>query len=155
MAVSLYNNFLLALGHSKTIVRLEVLRDGTALGALALTFPYMAIALPDNPVYGITILLWGQVAASFVTWVFSFYATVKAVGATVWSFASDMLPYFAQTAVVVPFMYAASLLVELAWLKLLVEVLVGALLYFGVNKVLGSRIQQEVFGYLRGGKIAA
>ncbi len=155
VAVSLYNNFLLALGHSKTIVRLEVLRDGTALGALALTFPYMAITLPDNPVYGITILLWGQVAASFVTWVFSFYATVKAVGATVWSFASDMLPYFAQTAVIVPFMYAASLLFELAWLKLLVEVLVGALLYFGVNKVLGSRIQQEVFGYLRGGKIAA
>ena len=76
VAVSLYNNFLLALGHSKTIVRLEVLRDGTALGALALTFPYMAITLPDNPVYGITILLWGQVAASFVTWVFSFYATV-------------------------------------------------------------------------------
>ena len=70
VAVSLYNNFLLALGHSKTIVRLEVLRDGTALGALALTFPYMAITLPDNPVYGITILLWGQVAASFVTWVF-------------------------------------------------------------------------------------
>lgn len=154
VAVSLYNNFLLALGHSKTIVRLEVLRDGTALGALALTFPYMAITLPDNPVYGITILLWGQVAASFVTLVFSFYATVKAVGATVWSFASDMLPYFAQTAVIVPFMYAASLLFELAWLKLLVEVLVGALLYFGVNKVLGSRIQQEVFGYLRGGKIA-
>ena len=154
VAVSLYNNFLLALGHSKTIVRLEVLRDGTALGALALTFPYMAITLPDNPVYGITILLWGQVAASFVTWVFSFYATVKEVGATVWSFASDMLPYFAQTAVIVPFMYAASLLFELAWLKLLVEVLVGALLYFGVNKVLGSRIQQEVFGYLRGGKIA-
>lgn len=51
-------------------------------------------------------------------------------------------------------MYAASLLVELAWLKLLVEVLVGALLYFGMNKVLGSRIQQEVFGYLRGSKIA-
>lgn len=153
VAVSLYNNFLLALGRSGTILRLEVVRDGTALLALAATFPYMALTLPGDPVYGITILLWGQVAASVVTWLLSFVVTARAVGSSVWSFARDMLPYFGQTVAIVPFMYAASLVAEPAWLKLAVEIAVGALMYFGINRVLGSRIQSEVFAYLRGGKI--
>ncbi len=150
---------LLALGHSKN--------HSAARGAALLTFhsapatgshvfPLYGYYAADNPVYGITILLWGQVAASFCHVGIFFLCHSQGCRGLVWSFCKRYAAIFCPDSCYCS-VYVCCVLAcrTCVWLKLLVEVLVGALLYFGVNKVLGSRIQQEVFGYLRGGKIAA
>ena len=151
--ISLYNNYLLALGHARTIMHLEIVRDSVAVIAIIITLPYMALTHADDPVYGITILLWGQVAATVFTWGLSLIFTVRAIGTRLMSFVRDMLPYVALTGLILPIMHLASEGVDAAWLKLTVEVSVGATLYIGANLLLRSRVQKQVFDYLRGRKI--
>ncbi len=151
---SLYGNYLLALGHGTAIVKLEVLRDVAAVIALAVTFPFMDMTRPDDPVYGIRILLWGQLAATVITWLATLWACVRLTRITVRSYAEDMVPYFAQTVLIIPIMGAVGALVEPAWLKLVLEIAVGLLLYIGGNRFFGSKIQKEVFEYFRKGQIS-
>lgn len=148
--VSLYNNYLLALGHARIIMRLEIVRDTAALIALAATLPYLAMSLPDNPVYGVGIMLWGQLAASALTWVLTLICTVRATGSGTVRFLFDLLPYFALTAVIVPLIQIAGASFETPALQLAVEAAVGLGAYVGANYLLRSRVQQQVFDYLRG-----
>lgn len=147
---SLYNNYLLGLGHGTAIVKLEILRDVAAIIALAVTLPYMGIELPGDPVYGIAILLWGQIAATLVTWVATLLTTVRVTGARLGTFVKDNMTYFAQTAIIIPLMSFAAYWVGPAWLKLTVEIVVGLSLYIGGNHFFHSRIQHEVFAFFRG-----
>lgn len=148
--ISLYNNYLLALGHARIIMRLEIVRDATALGALVATLPFLALSLPGEPVYGIGIMLWGQLAASVLTWVLTLIYTVRSTGSTAGSYLYDLLPYFALTSVIVPVMYLGAGAVDAPILKVAVEAAIGAVLYVAVNHALRSRIQQQIFAYLRG-----
>lgn len=151
---SLYTNYLLSLGHGTAIVRLEVLRDVAALIALGATFPFMGLTTPDDPVYGIRILLWGQLAASVITWAATLWVSVKRTGIPLRRYVADMFPYFTQTILIIPLMGAAGALVEQAWLKLCIEAAVGLSLYLGGNRFFGSKIQKEVFEYFRKGHIS-
>lgn len=148
--ISLYNNYLLALGHARIIMRLEIVRDATALGALVATLPFLALSLPGEPVYGIGIMLWGQLAASVLTWVLTLIYTVRSTGSTAGSYLYDLLPYFALTSAIVPVMYLGAGAVDAPILKVAVEAAIGAVLYVAVNHALRSRIQQQIFAYLRG-----
>lgn len=145
---SLASNFLLGLGHGSDIVRQEVLRDVLAVVALAVTFPYMALATVDDPVAGVAIMLWGQVIATVLTWIYTVVVTLRRLGSTVAVYARDLAPYFCLTAVTVPVMLIAAGPFAAPWLKLLVECVVALAIYVGVNYLLGSAVQREVFGYL-------
>lgn len=150
---SLYNNYLLALGRGGIIVRLEVLRDAVAIVALVATVPFLRMTTPTDPVYGLGIMLWGQVAAGAITWIASLIVTARISKVPVIRFLTDMLPYFAQTAVIIPLMNMAATPFDNPWLKILVMSFVGTGLYIGGNRFFKSRIQQEVFMYFRKGKI--
>ena len=65
---SLYNNYLVAQALTRAVVAMETLRDGVALLFLLATLPFIALSTPADPVYGIRLLLYGQVAASAITW---------------------------------------------------------------------------------------
>jgi O-antigen/teichoic acid export membrane protein len=142
---SLYNNYVLALGKARLIMWLEVLRDGASLIALVITMPYMGMTLPDDPVYGITILLWGQIISSVITWVATLIVTVKAVNTSVWSYLRDLTPYVVLTAVIAPLMMLTDCLP--------LQALIGGGLYIGCNALLHSQIQADMFNYLRGKKL--
>ncbi|MDE6134370.1 MAG: lipopolysaccharide biosynthesis protein [Muribaculaceae bacterium] len=147
---SLYTNYLLALGLAKSIVRLEILRDGAALAALALTFPFIAMELPDDPVYGIRVLLWGQVIATIITWAVTLIIVVRATGSSLLRYALDMLPYFALTSVILPIVLAAGALCPGSISKLATEIAMAIPLYLGANYLLKSKIQHEVITFLTG-----
>lgn len=149
----LYNNYILALGHGGTIVKLEALRDTAAIIALAATLPFIGLTRPGNPVYGLEIMLWGQVAATAATWAVCLAYTSRRTGVPLTRFLADMLPYLAQTLLIIPIMYAASAAVVSPWLKIAVEAAVGLGLYVGGNYFFKSRIQKEVFTFFRKGKI--
>ncbi len=147
---SLYSNYLLSLGHGNAILRLEILRDAAAVVALVATLPFIAMETPGNPVYGLEILLWGQLGATILSWAATLWAVVRYTRVGLGTFVADMAPYVAQTLVIVPVMYAASMLFEAPWAKLIVESAVGLTLYIGGNYFFGSKIQREVFAYFRG-----
>ncbi len=150
---SLYNNYLLALGYGGAIVKLEILRDTAAVIALAVTFPFMGLTQPDNPVYGIEILLWGQVGATVLTWGATLIAIVRHTHIPFGRYIYDILPYFAQTAIIVPIMGSAGMITANPWIKLGIEACIGLLLYIGGNMIFGSKIQKDVIAYFRGREI--
>lgn len=150
---SLYTNYILAKGHSAAIARLEIIRDTVAIIALAITFPYMGMSTPDDPVYGLTLLLWGQLAATVVAWIATLAVTVRHTGLSLVRFGADMLPYLAQTLVIVSIMLAAGGLVEAAWLKTVVMAVTALALYIGGNKLFRSRIQRDVFAFFSRGTV--
>lgn len=69
----LYSNFLLAIGRARLLVLTELLRDAVALIALLLTLPY----LPTPR--GLQLLLYGQFAATLLTWLATLPLTQKAL----------------------------------------------------------------------------
>ncbi len=145
---SLYNNFLLALGRSGVIVKLELLRDTVAIAALVASLPFIAESTPDDPVYGLTLMLWGQVAASVISWVATLIVAARAVGSPVISFLSDLLPYAVMTVAITPLMFWAMSFTATPPAMILVSAAIAIALYLGVNALLGSKIQKEVLGYL-------
>jgi O-antigen/teichoic acid export membrane protein len=151
--ISLYNNYILALGHARQIFWMEVLRDSVSLLALVVTFPFMAMTLPDNPVYGVTILLWGQVISSVITWAATLIVTIRATKSTVAAYLRDLAPYLILTAIIAPLMWLGSTVVEHPALKLVIECTIGLALYLGANALLHSRIQSDMIAYLRGNKL--
>lgn len=150
---SLYTNYLLSLGFGSDIVKLEILRDTVAIIALGVTFPFLDLTAPGDPVYGIRILLWGQLVATVLTWVATLVDTVRRTRIPRGRYIADMMPYLAQTLLIVPVMWYVGYFFESAWMKLIAEAITGVVLYVGGNKFFGSRIQKEVLTYFRKGKI--
>jgi O-antigen/teichoic acid export membrane protein len=147
---SLYSNYLLALGRSKLIVWMEVLRDGTALVALAITFPYMAATTTTNPVYGLSILLWGQLLASIVAWIGTIICVSKQTHVSIVGFIADCLPYLFISLLMIGVVAVQQQFIANDWLSLICGVVLGAAIYLGTNLVLRSRIQADVIAYFRG-----
>lgn len=145
---SLYNNFLLALGRSGMIVRLEILRDTVAIAALVASLPFIAQSTPDNPVYGLTLMLWGQVAASAISWGATLYVTARTAGSRVASFLFDLVPYAVMTVAIIPLMLWTMSLTATPLAMILAGAAVAVAFYLGINAILGSKIQNEVLGYL-------
>ncbi|MDE5971547.1 MAG: lipopolysaccharide biosynthesis protein [Muribaculaceae bacterium] len=83
---SLFSNYILAMGNSRMLVITELVRDGVALAALVACFPVLGWSRPDRPVYGLELMLYGQLAAAVLMWGFSLYVAARSVGSTVWRF---------------------------------------------------------------------
>lgn len=147
---SLYSNYLLALGHGSAIMKLEIVRDTVAIIALAVTFPFMGISTPDEPVLGIEILLYGQLAASFITWIASLATTIRLTEIGLQQFITDMMPYIAQTILIIPIILYAGTFFDTAWLKLCVEITIALALYMGGNRIFHSKVQSDVLDFVLG-----
>lgn len=147
---SLYGNYMLALGRSKAIVAMETVRDVTAVIALAVTFPYMAIVTPTDPVWGVTVMLWGQLAATVISWIVALVTVSRITGVSAFAFVTDNLPYLALTLVaaapVIPLL-GSSLA---PWLQLFAGFAAGLAVYLIANFLLRSRVQSDAIAYFRG-----
>lgn len=146
----LYNNFMLSLGHARAIMWLEILRDGVALVALFTTLPYIADSAPGHPLWGLELLLWGQLAASVVTWVATLIVTVRVIGASAGSFLRDLLPYLCSTIAICAIISLVPLVIAQPALTLAVQAVVAIGLYIMTNFLAGSKIQQEVITQIKG-----
>lgn len=69
----LYSNFLLAIGRPRLLVVTELIRDSVALIALIITLPFLG--RPN----GLALLIWGQFAATLLTWAATLPMTKKAI----------------------------------------------------------------------------
>jgi len=146
---ALYTNYILALGRAKAIVWLEMLRDGGAIVALVATLPVMTHSTPADPVAGLRYMMWGQLAASALTWVVTLVVAARTVGTGIGRFLADLAPYAALTLLIVPVMLLCGGMTASPLAACMAEAAVAVGLYLAANRIAGSRIQAEVLGFLR------
>lgn len=150
---SLYNNYVIALARTRLVVAMETLRDGAALLFLLCALPFVADTRPGDPVWGIRLLLWGQIAASFIAWLVMVIKTAPVCGRRVVDFLRDSAPYLVETVAIMALLWLESLFVADVLLLLIVQTLTALGAYTAINTVFGSVIQREVLCFLRGKKI--
>lgn len=150
---SLYNNYVIALARTRLVVAMETLRDGAALLFLLCALSFVADTRPGDPVWGIRLLLWGQIAASFIAWLVMVTKTAPECGRRVVDFLRDSAPYLAETVAIMALLWLESLFVADVLLLLIVQTLTALGAYTAINTVFGSVIQREVLCFLRGKKI--
>lgn len=152
--IGYYNNVLLALGHARTIMWMEILRDGVAIAALVATLPYLAVSLPEDPVYGLTVMLWGQLGASALTCAVTLRIVSRLTSRPVRQYLADMAPYVALSLVIAFVMWFTGTFIISPSLSCVVLSAEAVILYAGINYLSGSRIQRDVFAFICGSKKA-
>lgn len=146
----LYNNCLIALGRARLIVWMEIFRDGTALVALILTLPFINLATSDNPVYGLSILLWGQLIASVLAWLGTLICASAVTRIPVRAWIADFLPYLGIGSVMAIVAWFVTTLAIPVWCALGASIAVGAAIYLSTNALVGAKIQRDAINYMRG-----
>lgn len=144
---SLSTNFLLAQGHGSVLMKLEIFKDGLSLAALAVSLPYIGLSSESDPVYGLSILLWGLLLASVISWGVTVWSTVRHIGASIGRYLMDLTPYVGLTIVTVPLMLTVLLYIEQAWLIFIAELLIGLTAYLLLNVMLNSKTQKDIIEY--------
>lgn len=145
---SLYNNFIIALGRSRLMIWTEVVRDVSALVAIAITLPYIALSSPGNITEGLVIFLWGQVAASVLAWLVTLVIASNLARRGWWAYVWDCVPYLAITVLACAVMLPMAAYIANPWLLLAAQGVAGIMVYMGVNQVLGSKMQRDAIAYL-------
>jgi hypothetical protein len=126
---------------------MELIRDGAAIVALIATIPFIATTYPNDPVYGIKILLWGQIIASAISWIATIYVTAPLTNRSKLSFIIDLVPYLTQTLALMIPMYLLSVVITNVVLLLIMQATIGIVLYISINHLMRSKIQQDAFDY--------
>ena len=146
---TVYNNYIIALGLPRMIVGMELLRDITALVAIVVCWPFINDSYGDNVMWGIQLLLWGQLAASFIAWVATLWYVAPKCNRPRRAFIVDMLPYAGATLIAMVAMWGVEQLTHTAWLQVILMSLTGLTVYIGLNALFGSNIQRELLAFLR------
>ncbi|MBR5436178.1 MAG: oligosaccharide flippase family protein, partial [Muribaculaceae bacterium] len=144
---SLYSNYILALGKAKMLVAMEILRDGVAIAAIIATLPFISLSTPTNAIYGIEILLWGQVGASALTCLVTMAVVARYTRRSLWLNIFDNVPYIALTLVAAVIPFFADRFVDNNIALLAVQAVAGFGIYFLLNKLFNSKIQKEAIDY--------
>lgn len=142
-----YNNYIIALGKTRTVFYLEVVRDSLAIIALVASLPWLTESWLTDVVYGIKIMLWWQVAASGISWIVNLAATARITRIPLTLYLRDMLPYVLATAATL----AGILVVPApsgAFACLILQLSLAAIIYFGINFLCGSKMQKDVWEYI-------
>lgn len=148
---SLYGNFMLSLAKSRLLVITESLKDGASVLAIVVTLPYIALTSKGNIVYGVEIFLWGQLAASIVTWIVTLVIVSRFTDRPFMSYIMDLAPYAAFTCLgILPCALLAAGWMVHPLVMCFAQAGVFVVIYMGINGIMHSRIQADVVGYLLG-----
>lgn len=136
---ALYNNMLLAKGKARAMMVLEAVKD--ALTAVALLSTVWTFSLEW--------LVWGQLAASLATWVFSVELTRRALAVDASDLITGLFPFFGAAFVMGAACLALGTLVDRPAVQLLLELGAGVAVYAAVLSARGIAEMREAIGLLR------
>lgn len=125
--VSLYGNYLLALGYAKTLFTVEVVKDVMIFVAILSTVFFESVEL----------LVWGQLGASVVTYFIVLWLTGRHIGYSVRRMLSDLVPYLFAALIMGAIALALSGLTTYPILQLLLEAAVGLGAYWILIRMTG------------------
>lgn len=144
----LYSNYILSLGRSRLLVASEAVRDGASIIAIALTFSSLSLG-----VEGLAVFLWGQFAASVITWGVTLWMAARVTRRKLTAFIADIVPYTLLTAIaLVPCMWVEGMSLHPLGICIGMAIAFTAV-YGGSNMLLGSTVQRDVANYLLKRKI--
>lgn len=135
---SLYNNYILSLGHARSLVVVEFVKDALTLIAIVSTIAMQSVEA----------LVWGQMIAGAATYLFILWLASRNTGYSKRSFLIDMAPYALLTILTMVVMWSLSLVITNDILLLLSQLAVGATVYYAVLRVTGSTILMEAQSYI-------
>lgn len=136
---ALYNNFLLAKGKARAIFFLELVKDGMIVAALFSTVWTFSLEW----------LVWGQLAASFATWVYSVELTRRALSISAADLLTDLFPFFVASFVMCVCCYAVGMVVTPPVVQLLAEAALGLLVYLLILRLRGVAELTEAIALIR------
>ena len=128
----------------------EIIRDAVAVVAIIITLPYIALSSPADITEGVAIFLWGQVAASAVTWVVLLIIGARLSWRTPWHVLTDSIPYALLSLLAVIAMLLVKPLFDQPLAILACEAVTGIGIYLLINHLCDSKIQRDVIGYILG-----
>ena len=137
--VSLYSNFLLAKGKARGLFLLEFIKDALIVIAILATVWSRSLEW----------LVWGQLAASVLTWLLSLLLTRRALAIRLRLLFADMMPFLLASLAMGASCYVMGLTVESPAAKLFLEVAAGLLIYLLLLMVRGTAEIREALGMLR------
>lgn len=137
---SLCNNYLLALGHAKSIVKLEVVKDVIiAVAILATIF-----------MHSVPALVWGQMGAGVVTYIYAITLCSRNTGFSVFSFVSDQTRYILLTLAAVLAAWPVSHIALHPSVLIIIQAAIIAGIYLGCLRILHDPYLQQGSEYLLG-----
>ena len=123
--VSLFGNYMLALGYGKRLFSIELIKDITIAVAILSTVWFDSVEL----------LVWGQLWASIATFIIVLWMVCKATGYSISSFVEDFLMFAGITLL----MCVGCWLLSKIWLSpvvsLMLQVLGGSIIFLGAMKI--------------------
>ena len=123
--VSIFGNYMLALGYGKRLFSIEVIKDVAIAVAILSTVWFDSVEL----------LVWGQLWASIATFIIVICMVVKTTGYSFTAFANDFLQFAGATML----MCVGCWLLSRIWLpsivSLLIQITAGAVIFFIVMKL--------------------
>lgn len=120
--ISLYTNYLLALGYARRLFIVELVKDGLIFVAVMATVWFGSVPL----------LVWGQLAASAVTYVAVLEIVTRATGMRRRQMLLDLAPYACAALVAAGVALALMAVTQVPVLRLLVMAGTGAAVYIGM-----------------------
>lgn len=133
------NNYILGLGRSRSLVVYESVKDALMIIAIVVTIPM-----------GITAMIWGQLVASALFFVYAVIVAGRIVGYPTRNVVGDILPYAVISGAVAAVQCLVLVGIANPWLNILAQTSVCFALYYVANRFLNSTIQREVLGYALG-----
>ena len=137
---SLYNNYLLARGHAKSLVVIEIVKDALTISAIFATIFF----------HSIEILVWGQLGASVLTYIFVLWITSRNTGYKKHSFIADCIPYAVLSAGIMAVIWFVPALTLPPVPTLAIQLTTGILLYAAVLHIFRSKVYKESVAYIFG-----
>lgn len=135
---SLYANYLLSLGYARTLVIIEIVKDVTTLAAIGATV-WMG---------SVEALVWGQLAAGVLTWIFVLGLTSRATGFSCKFLMEGMTVYLMLTLAAIGVARLIQPFSDIPMLILVMQIAAGTAIYFGVLVMLKDRVLKEAVAYI-------
>lgn len=127
-----------AVGRSDLFFRLEVIKKIMIIAAIAITFRW-----------GITALLWGQVATSVIAYVLNSYYSGKLIGYTTIRQIIDLYPYLFMSLLMGIIMYFVGTAINILLPQLLVQIFAGLGAYITLIFFVNKSILVEIMNLTR------
>lgn len=138
--ISLCTNYLLALGYGRKLVEVEIVKDCLVFIAILCTIWFDSVEL----------LVWGQFAASLLTWIAALIILHKAANFNIARILKENLPYAGAALLMSAICVATTWIPMTAILQLLVTITAGILSYVIISKLCGFKELGESSEYIFG-----
>ena len=136
--ISLFGNYMLALGYGKRLFSIEVIKDVAIAVAILSTVWFDSVEL----------LVWGQLWASMATFVIVIWMVAKATGYSLGAFANDFLMFAGITLLMCIACWFLSKIYLSPIISLLLQITGGAIIFLGVMKIRKAPELSEAIAFL-------